>query len=72
MERFLRTFAPANERHWVRLLALAEFSYNGHVHKATGMSSFETDTAENPRMPLDVLAAASGRLGGKTIAIASP
>ena len=69
VERYLRTFAAANERHWDRLLALAEFSYNSHVHKATGMSPFEADTAENPRMPLDVLAAASRRPGGEAIAV---
>ena len=65
----LRTFAAANERHWDRLLALAEFSYNSHIHKATEMSPFEADTAENPRMPLDVLAAASRRPGGEAIAV---
>ena len=69
VERYLRTFAAANERHWDRLLALAEFSYNSHVHRATGMSPFEADTAENPRMPLDVLAAASRRPGGEAIAV---
>ena len=68
-ERYLRTFAAANERHWDRPLALAEFSYNCHVHKATGMSPFEADTSENPRMPLDVMAAASRRPGGEAIAV---
>ena len=69
VERYLRTFTAANERHWDRLLAPAEFSYNSHVHKATGMSPFEADTGENPRMPLDVLAAASRRPGGEAVAV---
>ena len=48
---------------------MAEFSHNSHAHKATGMSPFEADTAENPRMPLDVMAAASLRPGGEAIAV---
>ena len=35
VERYLRTFTAANERRWDRLLALAEFPCNCHVHKAT-------------------------------------
>jgi hypothetical protein len=70
VERYLRTFAADNERRWDRLLGLAEFSYNSHVHKATGMTPFEADIAENPRMPLDVMAAASRhKPGGETIAV---
>ena len=58
VERYLRTFTTVNERHLDRILALAEFSYNSHAHKATGMSLFEADTTENQRMPLDVMAVA--------------
>ena len=61
VERYLRTLTTANERHWDRLLALTEFSYNSHVHKAPGMSSFDADTTETPRMPLDMMAAATRR-----------
>ena len=69
VERYLRTISAADERHWDRLLALAEFSYNRYVHRATGMSPFEADSAENPRMLLDVLDAASRWPGGEAIAV---
>ena len=69
VERYLRTFAAANERDWDRLLAMTEFSYNSHVHKAAGLSPFEADTTENPRMPLHVIAAAFRRPGGEALAI---
>ena len=59
VERYLRSFVAGNERKWDRMLALAEFSYNSHVHKATGMSPFEADLTENPRMPLSVMAGSS-------------
>jgi hypothetical protein len=62
VERYLRSFVAGNERKWDRMLALAEFSYNSHVHKATGMSPFEADLTQNPRMPLSVMAGTS-RLG---------
>ena len=56
VERYLRSFVAGNERKWDRLLALAEFSYNSHIHKATGMTPFEADLTENPQMPLSVMA----------------
>ena len=34
VERYLRTFAAANVRHWDRLLAMAEFSYNSRYIRA--------------------------------------
>lgn len=69
MERYLRTFAAGNERHWDRLLALAKCSYNAHVHKAANLPSFEADPGENSRMPLDVITAASQRLGSEALAV---
>lgn len=42
VERYLRTLAAGNERHWGRLLTLAEFSYNAHTHKATSFRSRQT------------------------------
>ena len=69
VERYLRTFAPGNERHWDRLLALAKCSYNAHVHKAANLPSFEADPGENPRMPLDVITAASQGLGSEALAV---
>jgi hypothetical protein len=70
VERYFRTFAAANERRWDRLLSLAEFSYNSHVHQAHGMSPFEADLGYNARMPLDVMAAATKpRPGGGFVAV---
>ena len=68
VERYLPTFASMNECHWDRLLAFGEFLYNCHINKATGISPFEADTSENHRMPLNIMAAASHRPGGETIA----
>ena len=69
VERYLRTFVAVNEHHSDRLLALAEFLYNSHIHKATGMPLFEADTAVHARMPLDVLATASRQPDGEAIAV---
>ena len=69
VESYLRSFATANVHHWDWLLAMAEFSYSCHAHKATGMSPFEVDTSGNPHIPLDVTAAASRRPGRKAVTV---
>lgn len=69
IERYLRTITIANERHWGRLLAPEQFSYNSHIHKATGLSPFEADTTENRPMPRDVMAAATCRTDDEAAAV---
>ena len=45
---YLRMLAASDECHWDRLLVLAEFSYNAHIHKTTNLSPLEADLGENP------------------------
>ncbi|KAF8252139.1 hypothetical protein K440DRAFT_506635, partial [Wilcoxina mikolae CBS 423.85] len=39
-EWFLWIFAAANKHRWDHLLILVEFSYNSHMFRTYGMSSF--------------------------------
>lgn len=49
VEICLWTVAAGNERHWYRLLALAEFSYNAHTHKTTNRGRPEREPANAAR-----------------------
>jgi hypothetical protein len=57
LETFLKAYIaqlPLPEQ-WIRLLPLAEFTYNGMKHKAIGISPFEADIGYIPQLPLDLL-----------------
>jgi hypothetical protein len=70
VKRYFRTFAAANKCRLDHLLGLAEFSYHPHVHQAHSMSPFEGDLGYNPRMPLNMMAAATKpQHGGGSIAV---
>jgi hypothetical protein len=70
IERNLQTFAVTNEFRWDRLLGVAEFSYNSHIHQAHGMSPFKADLGYNPPMPFNVMAAAiKTQPGGGFVAV---
>ena len=56
VERYLRSFVQTCPQEWDRLLALAEFSYNAHRHKSTGLAPFEADLGYIPRLPMDIIA----------------
>jgi len=56
VERYLRSFVRTPPQEWDRFLALAEFSYNSHKHKSTGLAPFEADLGYIPRLPLDIIA----------------
>jgi len=56
LETFLKAYIvqlPCPEQ-WVRLLPLAEFTYNAAMHKAIGMAPFEADISYIPWLPLDL------------------
>jgi len=58
LETFLKAYIAQMPRpeQWMRLLPLAEFTYNATKHKAISMSPFEADIGYIPRLPLDLLA----------------
>ena len=56
VERYLRSFVLTRPQERDRLLALAEFSYNAHRHKSTGLAPFEADLGYIPRLPMDIIA----------------
>jgi len=56
VERYRHSFVQTRPQEWDRLLARAEFSYNPHKHKATGLAPFKADLGYIPRLPLDVIA----------------
>ena len=64
LETFLKAYIAQLPRpeQWVRLLPLAEFTYNAAKHKAIGMAPFEADIGYVPRLPLDLLAPDPQRL----------
>jgi hypothetical protein len=50
METFLRSFANACPKRWLRWIPLAEFWYNTSFHTAIGRSPFEAFYGYTPRL----------------------
>jgi len=64
LETFLKAYIAQlpHPEQWVRLLPLAEFTYNAAKHKAIGMAPFEADIGYVPWLLLDLLAPDPRRL----------
>ena len=48
--QILQAFIAANQKDWVRFLALVEFTINSTINRATGMAPFEINYGFLPRM----------------------
>ena len=53
MEQYLRAYCNFEQDDWVRLLPVAEFSYNNAKHATTSTSPFEANLGYRPRMSWD-------------------
>ena len=51
LELYLRHFVSANQKDWVKLLNIAQFSYNLQRSEATNKSPFELATRQQPLTP---------------------
>lgn len=52
LECYLWHFISGNQKNWVHLLDVAQFSYNLQVSEATGKSPFEIVTGQQPTVPV--------------------
>ena len=50
LEQFLRLFINQRQDDWDKLLSIAEFQYNNHIHSATQNIPFLLDTGRIPHM----------------------
>lgn len=64
LELYLRHYVTANQRNWVNLLDIAQFSYNLQKSESTGASPFELATGQQPLAPYDVAAPYKGKSPG--------
>lgn len=64
LELHLRHYVTANQRNWVNLLDIAQFSYNLQKSESTGASPFELATGQHPLAPYDVVALYKGKSPG--------
>lgn len=60
LEEYLRHYVTASQRNWPDLLDVAQFSYNLHRTKSTGMSPFELVNGQQPVTPHEVAVQATG------------
>ena len=51
LELYLKHFMSANQKDWVKLLDIAQFSYNLQRSETTNKSPFELDTRQQPLTP---------------------
>ncbi|CAL9127284.1 unnamed protein product, partial [Musa textilis] len=51
LEQYLRHYVSANQRDWVKLLDIAQFSYNLQRSSASNKSPFEIITGQQPSTP---------------------
>ncbi|CAN1260507.1 Transposon Ty3-I Gag-Pol polyprotein [Linum perenne] len=65
LEVYLRHYVSANQRDWVKLMDIAQFSYNLHKSEATSMSPFELAIGQQPLTPNTVT---SGYTGNSPVA----
>ena len=50
LEQYLRLFVNETQDDWDKLLPLAEFQYNNHIHSTTQQTPFMLDSGRHPRM----------------------
>lgn len=61
LELYLRHFVSANQKDWVKLLDVAQFSYNLQKSESTRHSPFELATGQQPLTPHTVVAGYTGK-----------
>lgn len=64
LEMYLRHFVSANQKDWVQLLDVAQFSYNLQKFEATGASPFEIATGRQHLTPHTIATSYRGRSPG--------
>lgn len=62
VEMYLRHYVSTHQRDWVKVLDVAQFSYNLQQSKATGKSQFEIIMRFQPMMPNAILREKAQRL----------
>ena len=50
LEQYLHLFVNERQDDWDKLLPLAEFQYNNHVHSTTQQTPFMLDSRRHPQM----------------------
>ena len=54
LEKYLRLFVNERQDNWDKLLPLAEFQYNNHVHSTTQQTPFMLDTGQHLGMGFEL------------------
>lgn len=64
LELYLRHYVTANQKNWLELLDIAQFSYNLQKSESTGASPFELATGQQPLAPYDMIVPYRGKSPG--------